>query len=291
MNILILGGNGMLGHMACRILSKNHKVFATGRSPLNAKSPLFPLFSKNQWLSDVDAWHWDSIVSAFEKAKPQVVINCIGVVKQLEEAKNPLISIEINSLFPHRLAALCGLSHAKLIHISTDCVFSGNKGMYTELDNPDPVDLYGRSKLLGEVSQNDALTLRTSIIGRQLTGTTGLVEWFFSQKNKTIKGYTKAIYSGLTTQVLCSVIETIITQQSSLSGLYQVASEPINKYDLLYDINKRFNLNITVQPDNWVAIDRSLNGTHFTKRTGITIPSWGDMLETLKSDNNYYEKE
>jgi dTDP-4-dehydrorhamnose reductase len=290
MKVLILGASGMLGHMACRVLGRSHEVFGTGRSGLDPHSPLARVLSKEAWISGVDAQRNDSVLSVLDRVKPDVVLNCIGVVKQLDEAKDPLTCIEINSLFPHRLARLCSSFKARLIHISTDCVFSGKRGMYSEKDNPDPIDLYGRSKLLGEVTENNALTLRTSIIGRQLTGTTGLVEWFFSQRGKRIKGYKKAIYSGLTTQAFCEVLDKIITGHPALCGLRHVASTPISKCDLLRDLNNRFRLNITINPDERVAIDRSLDGSMFRRETKIYVPSWDKMLDSLQSDNSFYEK-
>ena len=220
----------------------------------------------------------DSILAALAQIKPDAVFNCLGIVKQLDEAKNPLLSIETNSLFPHRLALACGLANAKLIHLSTDCVFSGRKGNYSETDIPDPVDLYGRSKLLGETGGYGALTLRTSIIGRQLKGQTGLVEWLLSQSGRTVKGYTRAVYSGFTTAALARIVEEILQHHRHLSGIWHLASAPINKFDLLTRLNARLGLNVTIERDESFVCDRSLDGSRLVKETNLCIPNWDGMI-------------
>ena len=290
MKILVLGATGMMGHMAVRVLSENHDLVGACRSRWNANAHLARFLPEESWIGGVDCFRWDSIVAALENCRPDVVFKCIGVVKQLDEAKNPVPCIEINSLFPNRLSALCGLAGCKLVHMSTDCVFSGLKGMYTEDDNPDPVDLYGRSKLLGEVSSHGTLTIRTSIIGRQLHGQTGLLEWFISQRGKKTKGFSGAIYTGLTVMALSRVIDDVLRRHFELSGVWQVASEPINKYDLLNMINKELNLGITIEKDSAFRCDRSLDSRLFQKKTGIQIPSWESMISDLEEDNFHYEE-
>lgn len=282
MRMLVLGAGGMLGHMACRTLSDQFKIFGTTRSGWSRDDPLARFLPKERWLSGLSAYHFDSVVTTIHHVEPAVVLNCIGIVKQREQAMNALSCIEINSLFPHRLAAICDLAGSKLIHVSTDCVFSGSRGMRTEDDIPDPVDLYGRSKLLGEVSTGNALTLRTSIIGPQLTTKTGLLEWALSQEGKEISGFAKAIYTGLTTDTLCRVIQLILRDHFDLCGIWQVASEPISKYDLLVELNDLLDLRMTIQRDEHFLCDRSLDGSRFRERTSIHIPTWSDMLRAMK---------
>jgi dTDP-4-dehydrorhamnose reductase len=289
MRVLIFGGTGMMGHMACRVLSERHQIFATCRASLRENPQWGLVFARTRCYEHVDCCEHEQLEWVLAECEPDVVLNCVGIVKQLEEAKNPLIAIRINALLPHELAQICGLHHARLIHLGTDCVFSGNRGNYDETATPDPVELYDRSKLLGEVDYGEHLTIRSSIIGRQLRGTTGLLEWFLSQKGKAVKGYTNAIYSGLTTGAMCRVISTIIEDHKDLKGLYHVASKPISKFDLLCRINKRLDLRIDITPYGGVMCDRSLNGSCFVQETSITIPSWDGMIDELAEDVANYD--
>jgi dTDP-4-dehydrorhamnose reductase len=278
MRILVIGATGMMGHVACQVLGRRHEVFGTARAAWSADAPWASVLPKERWLAGVDSVRMDSVLAALEQVKPDAVFNCLGIVKQLDEAKNPLLSIETNSLFPHRLALACGLAGTKLVHLSTDCVFSGRKGNYSEADIPDPVDLYGRSKLLGETGGCGALTLRTSIIGRQLKGQTGLVEWLISQRGRMVKGYARAIYSGFTTMALAQIVEKILLHHRPLSGIWHLASDPINKFDLLTRLNARLGLNVTIARDESFACDRSLDGSRLVKEAGLAIPSWDQMI-------------
>ena len=289
MRILILGAGGMLGHMACRVLSARHEVFGTARQWHDPAAPLARFLPAERWIGGVDAFRFDTVLAALATVRPDAVINCVGVVKQLKEAKDPLISIECNALLPHRLAAACAAAGAKLVHLSTDCVFSGRRGMYTEDDIPDPVDLYGRTKLVGETDLFGALTIRSSIIGRQLSGATGLVEWFISQRGGTVKGFSRAIYTGLTTAAMVRLIEQVLLEHPSLCGVWHVASTPVTKLDLLSDLNSRLGLGITIEPDDTFSCDRSLDATRFERQTGIKVPSWDEMLSELAADAPTYE--
>jgi dTDP-4-dehydrorhamnose reductase len=210
-----------------------------------------------------------------------VVINCVGIIKQLNEAKNPLLSLTINSILPHRLAELCSIAGARLVHISTDCVFSGKTGNYTEDDISDAQDLYGRTKFLGEVHERHCITLRTSIIGRELETRYGLLEWFRSQNGRTINGFRRAIYTGLTTCELSRVIERLLIKHSDIVGLWQVSSDPINKYDLLLIAKQAFFWVGEIAPDDTFVCDRSLNSARFRKEVGYRPPSWQVMMEEL----------
>jgi dTDP-4-dehydrorhamnose reductase len=232
-------------------------------------------------VSGVDVENIDSLGGAFADIRPEIVINCIGLVKQLAGAGDVLSALPINSLLPHRVARLCAISGARLIHISTDCVFSGKKGMYREDDDPDARDLYGRSKFLGEVDYGHAITLRTSIIGHELDSAHGLVEWFLSQKAGVL-GYTKAVFSGLTTVELARVIHDFVIPQRELHGVYHVSVDPIDKYTLLREVAEAYGKSIDITPDDKIVIDRSLDSTRFRLATGYKPPAWSKLIAGLK---------
>src|SRR5262249_28711798 len=217
-----------------------------------------------------------------------VVVNCIGIVKQRQAAEDPISSIAVNAFFPHKLAALCKLAQARLVHISTDCVFSGRKGHYVETDFADAEDLYGRSKLLVEVESESCLTLRTSMIGHELETTHGLLEWFLSQAGGTVPGYKRAVFSGFTTTALANIIANVITNYPQLQGLWHVASEPIDKFNLLSLIKQIYHLNVNIVLDETVNIDRSLNGQRFASQTAFTPPSWPSMIEDMHGESISY---
>jgi dTDP-4-dehydrorhamnose reductase len=281
MKILILGASGMLGHQMCRILSDRFEVWGAFRGPA-AEYERFQLVPAQRALGNVDAQNIESVRAALVKSKPDVVVNCIGVVKQRDESKQALLSIQINALFPHQLADLCDDINARVFQISTDCVFSGFRGNYTEIDVPDPVDLYGRTKLLGELYRPNCLTLRTSIIGWQLNTFSSLLSWFALQRNKHIKGYKRAIYTGFCTSVLAQLIGDIAETRPDLHGLYQVASEPISKCDLLICLRDLLGWrDITIDADDQFFCDRSLLGNRFTTITGWQPPTWDSMLSRL----------
>ena len=209
MKVLLFGMTGMLGHMIARKLSTTFDLYGTTRKA-SLPEKWFTILPKEKIIFNVSASNFNEIREIVNRVKPDIMINCIGVIKQLETAKDPIISIEINSLFPHKLAQIAQEKNIRLIHFSTDCVFSGKKGNYSMNDNPDPIDLYGRSKLLGEISGKGCLTIRSSIIGRELTSSNGLVEWFLSNKNKKVKGYSNALYTGFTTIEMCNILSYLI---------------------------------------------------------------------------------
>ncbi len=217
---------------------------------------------------------------ALDRTEPEVVINCIGVVKQDAASADPVATIVTNALFPHRLAAACRARRARLIHLSTDCVFSGRQGGYRENDNPDPTDRYGCSKLLGEPNDSGVLTLRTSMIGRELGRRNGLLEWFLSQKGK-VRGFTRARFTGPTAPVLARAICEVIDHHSQLEGVWHVGAEPISKYDLLVLLRDTFGHEVEVVPDSGVVIDRTLNSSRFRAATGWAPPSWPEMTAEL----------
>ncbi|MCK8519386.1 SDR family oxidoreductase [Methanoculleus sp. 7T] len=277
----------MLGHKLLQALSKQFSIWGTVRSDV-AEYQNHPVLNLALLKGHINADNISTVEKAIEECKPDVVINCIGIVKQLPAAHDPLQSIAINALFPHQLARICQQRGIRLIHISTDCVFSGRKGNYSEEDFADAGDLYGQTKHLGEVDYENALTLRTSIIGRELGTSHGLIEWFLGQEGGTVSGYTNAIFSGLTTNALSDVIATIITDYPRMRGVWHVASEPISKYDLLKLVKTVYNLSIEIQPDNSVVIDRSLNGNKLRENTNIIIPSWQTMIEQMHQDPTPY---
>lgn len=289
MKVLILGGGGMLGHKLWQLCHQRFDTFVTFRQSASAYAR-YNLFDEAHSIGNVAADHFDSVTKAFAVVRPEVVVNCIGIVKQDAAAKDPVQSISINSLFPHRLAELCRATDARLIHLSTDCVFSGRAGNYSEADRTDAEDLYGRTKLLGEVAGKNCLTIRTSMIGRELAGSHGLVEWFLSQEGKTVKGFRRAVFSGFTTQALSETIAWIIEAQPELEGVWHVAAEPINKFDLLSLIKERGQLSIEIEPDDAFFCDRSLNAARFRQATGFVPPAWSDMISHLFQDSTPYKE-
>ncbi len=287
MRILILGGAGMLGHKLYQRFRHRYDVWTTVRTSYRDYAR-YDIFDSDRMIGGGDVAVFDNVVRAVAQVKPDVVINCIGIVKQLKAAKDPIVSLSINSLFPHRLANLCQASGARMIHISTDCVFSGRKGMYTEEDISDAEDLYGRTKYLGEVTLPGCLALRTSIIGRELNSATGLVEWFLGNCGKKVRGFTKAIYTGFTTLALADIIADILENHPALEGLWQVSSEPINKYDLLCLVKNIYNLEIEVEQDVEFMCNRSLDSTRFRVATGFAPPTWADMIQDMHNDPTPY---
>jgi len=282
MRVLVLGASGMLGNAMVRVLSEKEEweVFGTLRS--SGAVRFFSSKVAKRLVAGVDVENHDALVRLFAQIRPDVVVNCIGLVKQLADADYPLLAIPINSLLPHRLARLCGLVGARLVHMSTDCVFSGRKGGYRESDPSDAEDLYGKSKFLGEVDYPHAITLRTSIIGHELQGGRSLIGWFLSQERQ-CKGFVKAIYSGLPTVVLAQLVRDVIIPRADLSGLYHVASKPISKYDLLCLVSEIYGKSIEIIPDSSLVIDRSLNADRFREATGYVAPEWHELIKCMHS--------
>lgn len=278
----------MLGHKLYQVLGARFDTHATVRTDESGMTALGVL-DPARTVAHVSADKFDTVARAVASVAPEVVVNCIGIVKQAREARDPITSISINSLFPHRLAELCAGEGARLIHVSTDCVFSGRTGRYTESDIPDPPDLYGRSKLLGEVGDGDGLTVRTSIIGRELSGANGLVEWFLGQQGS-VRGFQRAIFSGLTTHALAEVLASIISDHDALTGIRHLAAEPISKFDLLHLLKDAYGRDVEIVADDEVVCDRSLDATAFERETGVHAPSWADMVAQLATDNTPYER-
>jgi dTDP-4-dehydrorhamnose reductase len=279
---LILGGDGMLGHQLLRQWQGRHEVRVTLRCDPKAYVG-FNLFRPNNCYYGIDIARTEELVSVLADYHPQAVINAVGIVKQQPAAKESIPSIEINALFPHRLAILCKAIGARLIHMSTDCVFSGRKGNYRESDLADAEDLYGKSKFLGEVHEAHCVTLRTSIIGTELSRKKSLVEWFLAQKGP-IKGFRRAIFSGFTTIEMARIIENLLVAHPTASGLYHVSSAPISKFELLELIRNRLGMSIEIVPDDTFQIDRSLDSACFRREFGYHPPTWKEMVEELAND-------
>jgi dTDP-4-dehydrorhamnose reductase len=270
----------MLGHTVLRLFAPSPGYSAVGSVRSRNALELLPQELRAQVISGLDVENIDALMQLFARVKPDVVINCIGVVKQLSQSEEPLTAIPINSLLPHRLLRLCKLTAARLIHVSTDCVFSGMKGRYLESERPDAADLYGRSKLLGEVEDTQAVTLRTSIIGPELGSGHGLFAWFMAQRLRT-KGYTRAIFSGLPTIELARIIRDIVIPRADIAGLYHVSADPISKFDLLSLIASAYGLSIDIEPDHGLVIDRSLDSSRFNQLTGYTAPTWPQLIRAM----------
>ena len=288
MKILILGGSGMLGHKLWLDLRKEHETWVSVRGD-GSELPDIPEFPRKYIRPNVDALNFDQVTRALASIQPDLVINCIGLIKQMGHlARDPLFSISLNAMLPHRISMICRVAKIRMIHISTDCVFSGKKGMYVESDASDADDLYGRTKFLGEVSYPHTFTLRTSIIGRELKSRLGLIEWFLAQTG-VIRGYQKALYTGFTTHEISRIIQNHVIPHPELSGVYHVSSPVISKYDLLRLTNQIFDCGVEILPDEEFACDRSLDSTRFRQATGYIPPSWPEMIQEMAETSYLYD--
>lgn len=278
--ILIIGASGMLGSTLMRFFSKEPHFEAYGTVRRLGSYNNFPSHVVPNLIVGIDVESIDGLLGVFAQVNPDIVINCVGVVKQLNGASDPLVALPLNSLFPHRLAKLCSLGDSRLIHISTDCVFSGSKGMYVESDTPDADDLYGISKRLGEVDYVNAITLRTSIIGHELNGCRSLIDWFLSQTSS-VQGFKRAVFSGLPTIGIAHIIKDHVIPNPELRGLYHVSAEPINKYDLLSLVADIYGKDISIRQDTKLKINRSLDSSRFRKATGFSPSSWRSLVQAM----------
>jgi dTDP-4-dehydrorhamnose reductase len=277
--ILVLGADGMLGHQIVQDLRERHDMHGTLRLDEAAYLGIAEFLPQNVHYG-IDVRDYRTVDDVLQSVRPDAVINGVGIVKQRDEAKQAVVSLELNSLFPHRLARSCAEIGARLVLFSTDCVFSGRQGSYRETDSPDAEDLYGRSKLLGEVVEEGCITLRTSMIGLELRRKMSLVEWFLAQRGP-IRGFRKAIYSGFTTREMCRIIERVLLSYPDKSGLYHVASAAIDKFSLLCMLRDRLGWSIAIVPDDEFSCDRSLDSCRFQSEFGYTPPSWSAMLDEL----------
>lgn len=280
MRILIFGASGMLGHVMFERLSVSTDLEVYGTLRSATLKSRFPSHLQSRLIEGVSVDDMDHVADLITSRNPDVVINCVGLVKQLAESNDPLLILPTNSLFPHHLSRICKQIGARLIQISTDCVFSGKRGSYREDDVPDAIDLYGCSKWIGEVVSDHALTIRTSIIGRELSNPHSLVEWFLAQ-SVSAKGYTKAMFSGLPTVELSTVIRDVILPRPELHGLFHIASRPISKHDLLHFISIAAGKECHLTKDESLVIDRTLNADKFQQSTGYSAPEWPALIEKM----------
>lgn len=290
MRVLVLGASGMLGSAVFRLLMAcGYEVTGTIRSASLVN--YFPASTRKKLISNVDVLNLSTLIGLFQQVKPDAVINCIGLIKQFSSSNDPQEALPINALLPHQLANLCEIAGARLVQISTDCVFKGDKGNYTEDDLSDATDLYGQSKYMGEVCDRDcAVTLRTSIIGHGLTPNSSLIDWFLSQIGE-VRGFSKAIFSGLPTIELANVIERHVLQSSGMSGLYHVSVEPIDKLRLLQIVNQVYDAGLKINLDDSLVIDRSLNSTKFRESTGYTPPDWETLVLQMHQDHLNFKEQ
>jgi dTDP-4-dehydrorhamnose reductase len=270
----------MLGHQLWRGLHAQHDTWVTLRRPV-ADFAVHNLFDEAKAIQLDDITDDTALERALGQAKPEAVINCVGLIKQRDEASDEALTLRVNAEFPHRLAKRCGEAGARLIHFSTDCIFAGTKGNYTESDPSDAADLYGQSKHQGEVADAHSVTLRTSVIGHELGTNLALLDWFLSQRGQAISGFTKAIYSGFTTLEMARIVDRILTQHPALSGVWHVASEPISKFALLQLCREKLGWEGVIEPNDEFVCDRSLNADRFNQATGYTPPSWEAMISEL----------
>lgn len=279
--VLILGATGMLGNAMLRFLADSPGFDAVGSARSSGGVRLLRADLQPRVRIGVDVENADALARLIDTERPAVVVNCVGLVKQLAEADDPLAALPINAMLPHRLSRLCSLAGARLVHVSTDCVFAGRHGHYTEDSAPDAEDLYGRSKLLGEVTADaHAVTLRTSIVGHELASAHGLVGWFLSQSGS-VRGYRRAVFSGVPTVELARIVRDHVLPDPTLTGLYHVSAAPVDKYTLLRTVAAQYGRGIEIVPDDRVVIDRSLDSTRFRAATGYQPPDWPELVRRM----------
>jgi dTDP-4-dehydrorhamnose reductase len=288
MRVLIFGGTGMLGHTLLRRMAGKFDVWTTIRGSFSDVER-YGIYQNATTIENVEAGDIVSVSKAFDYAQPEIVINAVGLIKHKFAESARAQTIYLNSTFPQRLAEISSKRGARFITISTDCVFDGKKGLYTEEDHPDASDLYGTSKAAGEVAEGDSLVIRTSIIGRELNRGHSIVEWFLRHRGGIVNGFTKAIYSGFPSIVLADIISDIIRDHTGLRGLYHISSDPISKFDLLCLLNKHYNPGIEIAPSEDLVIDRSLDSSRFRQLTGFVPRSWDEMIFEMASDPFQYD--
>ena len=287
MKVLIFGVGGMLGHKLYQVLGKRIEITGTIRGGVG-RLKSYGIFEAGRIIERTDVSDVYSVERVITEVRPDVVINAVGVIKQKPSAKDVETTLTINSIVPNRLAAFSEQFGFRLICVSTDCVFKGDRGGYKETDIPDALDLYGQSKHWGEVTEGNCITLRTSIIGHELASSHSLIDWFYSNNGGRVKGFKKAIYSGFPTITFAKLVSDIIEDHTELRGLYHVSSEPIDKYSLLEMVRNQAGLDIQIEPDEDFAIDRSLNSDRFRAATGFQPKCWEEMIDEMISDPTEY---
>lgn len=286
LRVLILGGGGMLGHRLLSHLQVRHSVKVTLRRDRRAYEGV-GLFDASNTYDGVDVSSTDRMLEIVSDFRPEAIVNAVGLVKQRPIAHESIPSLEVNALLPHRLALVAASAGARFLHFSTDCVFSGRGGNYSEADMPDPEDLYGRTKLLGEVAQAHCLTLRSSLIGQELDRKSSLVEWFLAQKGPVL-GYRRTVFSGFTTIEIARIVEMLLTKHPDAHGVWHVSSEPIDKFSLLGLVKKHYRLGTEIVPDDEVRCNRSLDSSRFRERFDYSPPSWDAMIAEMSGLRSLY---
>lgn len=288
MKVLIIGGAGMLGHQ-CFIKLKKHfgteNVGCTIRKSKDHYSR-FGIFSGDNIFERIDVADFGKLEKVLDGFAPEVIVNCIGLTLRKPALGDFENALEINSMLPHRLAIWGNSHNCRVIHFSTDCVFDGISGGYSEIDPPSAKDVYGKTKFLGELHYKNSITLRLSIVGRELEGKTELIEWFLSQKGKQISGFSEVLYSGLTTNRVADEVIRLIEEFPEISGLYQVSSEPISKYDLLKLVNEIYHVDITINKNPNYKSNKVLRCDTYTQLTGFTPPQWPDLIQQMKNEES-----
>ena len=287
--ILVIGGNGMLGHKLVQQLSDRFEIYTTLRRSFETIEK-YRLIQRERTIESVNVNSDADLARAFDRSRPDVVINAVGVIKQMPASTDVITTLKVNSILPHRLRQMSTEYGFRLILVSTDCVFAGDKGNYSEEDKADALDVYGSSKRLGEVIADRCLTIRTSIIGRELLTNHSLIEWFLSNRGGRIKGFTRAIYSGFPTVVFADIISDLLTKHPDLEGLYHISSEPIDKFRLLSMVNRVYKAGIEIEPDESLVIDRSLDSSRFRAATDFVPSDWETMIDRMKSDPTPYDR-
>ena len=281
MRILLLGISGMIGHKLAQILDSDFDLVGLSRKKVTSKQ----LGLKNTNIVYHDLLKED-IQFILNEINPDIIINCVAITTRRGVEGNVQITKKLNTELPHKLDSWAVSNSKKLIHFSTDCVFSGNRGNYLENDFTDADDIYGKTKADGEVNSESTLTLRCSIIGRELYNFTELFEWLVENKNKKISGYSRVIYSGITTVRMGKIIKKIIKEYSDLSGIYNISSIPISKFELLTKLSNAFNLNVDINENKNIKSNKVLISRKFTEITGINPPNWDDLIEEFKKDSD-----
>lgn len=289
MRIVILGGGGMLGHKMWQGLAAHFKDTYVTLRKAKTYYDKTGLFKNNQVIDNLDLADIKKLNNVLDELNPDVIVNCAGVTIRSKEGENVIASININALLPHYLLNWCKKKSARVIHFSTVCVFDGATGGYVEESLPNAQDLYGRTKMLGDLLDEQAITLRSSFIGREIEGKAELLEWFLSQRSKQIKGYRQAIFTGVTTKVMVDITKDLIQEFPKLSGLFHIASEKLSKYELLLLMKEAFRINIDIAPDDNFICKRDLVDTKFKETTGFLCPTWKDMMADIAKDPTLYD--
>ena len=284
----------MLGHQMWRRVNEwakgsSHQVFGTVRKSKDHYQAL-GLPNTQNLFDGVDVGEFKKLDALLNQIKPSIVINCAGITLRKKDLSDIEKCYQLNGMLPQFVGQWCNTHDAKLFHFSTDCVYDGKKGSsYLESDMPSAFDHYGQSKYLGEASTGNSLTMRLSIVGRELENKTELVEWILSQKDKHAKGYNAVKYSGLTTAYVAREVIRVIEKYPEISGLYHVSSEPISKYEIMEKINAKFDLNIKIEKNNEIVSNKALDCSRYEKATGFQKPSWDQMIDDLFADREFYE--